>query len=357
MPERRPSKATSALKRRVTELFEENPYGASYRTIAQAITAEGTDVGKDVIGSIVQELKLKEHPPQDMSPSPPIPLRDSYHWTPSPKLNPREIAANQREFERLERLKIPLPPPYMQYSTGALSLNDDYAPPKKTPPPPKDPNRIEWEPYWSDGEDPRLSQWIESDYYPRSSILEPHVLRHDAKERRAARQAGLPYPVPANLPVQVPTSVTVTAPESEMKVQPVESSPTVECDSVAPSEVLPCLSDGSVSPYHSAVETQPAQADIPMVETVSELVTVTVTSCSSVATQAETAPSDPVPDQTPTDASTNVVSAPKVTTRRGRRRRRKSQPWESRKRCKGRSKGRCSKGKFTKGHTPWNKKV
>jgi len=63
LPKRRPAKATPALKRRVAELFDENPYGASYRTIAEAITAEGTKVGKDVVGSIVKELSLKEHPP------------------------------------------------------------------------------------------------------------------------------------------------------------------------------------------------------------------------------------------------------------------------------------------------------
>ena len=193
---KRASKVTPQLRARIEALYNANPFGVSYRGIANQMQSEGTQIGKDVVGNVVRDLRRLDSEAMVPSPSPPGPLRDGYNWTPSPQLGPRELRAIEQWFAippelpsppapfELESISYPIRMPEREVvvqtdvetvwvpQPGYKSPEyrpEDLIPPKLSPGGP--------------------SGYHESDFEENSNPLEPMKLKAEAPQRFAARQA------------------------------------------------------------------------------------------------------------------------------------------------------------------------
>ncbi len=191
---KRPSKVTPQLRARIEALYNANPFGVSYRGIANQMQSEGTQIGKDVVGKVVRDLRRLDSEAMVPSPSPPGPLRDGYNWTPSPQLGPRELRAIEQWFAIPPQLPSPPAPFELEHLSYPIRLpvrevvvqtdvetiwvpggkSPDYRPEKCMPP-----KRSPGGP----------SEYHESDFEEVSNPLEPLRLESDAPQRLAVRQA------------------------------------------------------------------------------------------------------------------------------------------------------------------------
>ncbi len=199
-PRRRPSIVTPAVRDRIEALYSENPFGCSYRTIANQLQSEGTKIGKDTVGKILKEFRVSDATGIEPSPGPPPPLRTGYNWPPSPVLGPREQRAIQQWFKLPPRRPEPPPPFEMEYRDYPIQLpvKDTkivyehypvYVGKAQPPSPDHRPVADQYSPLPSKDEAPYID-WHLSDFEENTSILEPMKLRSDAYQRKADREAA-----------------------------------------------------------------------------------------------------------------------------------------------------------------------